>query len=71
MKTKWKIHYFCEGCAQRLSIREVLYSQGTCPRCGYLGMEAVTIVAHVRKAARWVSGSWWRFWIGRWEYRLR
>ena len=68
MKGTWEAHYFCESCAQRLSIRQVLYTYGTCPKCGYRGVEAVTVVAHQKRTARRIFGRWWRFWVGHWEY---
>lgn len=63
---KWKIEYRCSECRSVLSYKEVIYSLGMCPCCGFKHPFAVTVVNVTEHPYRLVKeGKWWQFWIPR------
>lgn len=69
MSARWQTGWFCVSCDHLLSYREVMYSHGRCPYCGYKGPRAITIVDTKERAYRIVrTGPWWAFWRKRVEW---
>lgn len=67
--TRFKTERRCSGCSAAVSDYEVMYSMGTCPRCGYRGKGAVTVMDVTVAVYRLVpSGKWWQFWKFNREY---
>jgi hypothetical protein len=68
----WRNMQCCVECDEYLTTREVMYSGGRCPYCGYKGEHAGTIVDVTEYAGRWIKTTpWWQFWKvrGRIEYK--
>ena len=58
----YKTAHFCGHCEKELSYRQVMYSLGRCPLCGYKSKSASSVVATKEKAFKIVkipSGKWW------------
>jgi len=75
-KCNWEAGYFCKECDHELSYKQIMYSIGVCPYCGYSCDS--TIVSHTIKVRRWVvtkktfRGWWWGYKTdhkGYWEYK--
>lgn len=61
--SKWFSIDECVNCGEYLTDSEVMYSKGTCPKCGHKGLDAVTIVDTNTRVCRIVSDHpWWMFW---------
>jgi len=64
--------FFCVSCNASLTNDQRMYSEGTCPFCGYRGPTADTIVESYPRAYEKVRiAPWWKFWVKRFTYRWR
>lgn len=65
MGTTWTTENRCVACYEVLTRREEFYSNGCCPKCGYIGPSAVSIVQTNKVACRrhyHFRPVGWRFW---------
>ena len=63
-KSRWYDAEKCTNCKKFLSRSHVMYSSGRCPKCGYKGPYANTIVDTISVGYRFVyNRKWWQFWI--------
>lgn len=56
----WRTRHYCKGCKRPVSHFTMMYSNGTCPSCGYKGEDAVTIMDCDEVSMRPIYHSLWR-----------
>lgn len=60
----WLTEYRCSNCENIVSFSVKMGSFGRCPKCGYKGSDARTIMDVTEHPYRLIrNGKWWHFWI--------
>lgn len=60
----WRTEFRCSSCHESLTFYQKMYSHGRCPKCGYKGISAGTIVDVIEVPYRLKFESpRWKFWI--------
>jgi hypothetical protein len=61
----WQNAHFCVSCKERLTRRERFDNDGRCPKCGFKGKHACSVIDTYERAYRIIeldSIPWWNFW---------